>query len=921
MRNLIAAAGMAAAIHGAAWYVAHEAAAPPDLRGYLQSLSYSPYRPGQDPKGKSQPTPEQIEQDLTLLSNVAKSIRTYTAAGVVGQIPALAAKHGLNVSVGAWATRDEARNLREVREALQIARTNLNVRSIIVGNEAILRKELTPDELIGLLRFARKRSRVPVSTGEVWNEWLANPRLANEVDFIAAHILPYWEGVPNDAVVDYALRRYEDLKRAFPGKKIVIAEFGWPSQGYNFKHAVPDLLAQAEIVRRFAAEAEKRGIEYNVVEAFDQPWKWREGSVGQYWGLFDAQRKAKFPFIGGVEERNGGIVAGLALALGLLLAVLGLARRRPPMAEAVLYALATNAVGAGLVLGAAYPFTHYQSAGSAVMWAVGFALMIPLSAITLAKAHEIGAVLFGRRPERLYDPARQPRPADFRPKVSIHVPACREPPEMLIETLNNIAALDYPNFEAVVVVNNTPEERFWRPVEERCRALGPRFKFVNIPKLAGFKAGALNAALERTAPDAEIVGLLDADYKVDRDWLKDLVPAFRDPAVGLVQAPQDHREEPGSAFRSAMNAEYKGFFDIGMVQRNEDDAIIQHGTMCLVRRSALDRLGGWSTATIVEDTEFGLRLLEAGHRSLYTNRRYGFGVVPDTFKAYQVQRHRWAYGAVQIIRRHWLHMLPGAKTLTAGQKRHFIVGWTCWLADALGALAAILNLLWVPAILFVGVLIPTVALTVPVAAAFAVNVLHCALLYPARVRVPLLRIPGAAISAMSLQLTVAKAVLAGLIRPTQPFRRTDKGGNAKPGGAGSARAETVLGALLAAAAAVLVLTNTEAITEINLFAATLAVQSVPMLAATAMRLLEQVDGWRLERAEARAEALAHREAAAALAGSARTAPEPVRAALAEGASSLAELAAEPRPLPAAMATMASAAALAQQMAPLPPTGA
>jgi cellulose synthase/poly-beta-1,6-N-acetylglucosamine synthase-like glycosyltransferase len=418
---------------------------------------------------------------------------------------------------------------------------------------------------------------------------------------------------------------------------------------------------------------------------------------------------------------------------------------------------------------------------------------------------------------------------------------------MLIATLNSVAALRYPRFEVLVIVNNTPEAALWRPVQAHCERLGARFKFVYLERVEGYKAGALTAALPWMAPEAEVIALIDADYTVHPDWLAALVPAFADAGVGMVQAPQDHRDGGGSAFRGAMNAEYAGFFDIGMVQRNEANAIITHGTMLLVRRRAFEATGGWSADTITEDTEFGLRLLRAGWRAAYTNRRYGWGVLPDTFRAFQTQRDRWAYGAVQIIRKHWRAMLPGERSLSAGQKFHFVSGWSHWLADAFGVLAALLNLLWVPMILFVGVLIPMLPFTVPILAMFAVNLLHCALLYRLRMRLPPVRIAGAALAAMSLQLTVAVAVAKGLCSGRQAFRRTEKGGLARllalPGRARRAgMVEGAIGVALALSAVVLWVTNLYRYgqTELYVFALTLAVQGLPFLAAPAMAWLERV---------------------------------------------------------------------------------
>ena len=306
---------------------------------------------------------------------------------------------------------------------------------------------------------------------------------------------------------------------------------------------------------------------------------------------------------------------------------------------------------------------------------------------------------------------------------------------MLKQTLDAVARLDYPNFECVVVINNTPDPALWLPIEEHCRALGERFKFVNADNLQGFKAGALRLAMVHTAADAEVIGVIDADYVVQPDWLKDLVPLFRDPNVALVQAPQDHRDGERSLMHHAMNGEYAGFFDIGMVQRNEVNAIIVHGTMCLIRRAALEAAGGWSSDTICEDTDLGLTLLEHGWRAHYTNKRYGHGLLPDSFEAYKKQRHRWAYGGFQILKKHWRRFLPGASRLTGDQKREFALGWLNWLgAESLGVAVAMLNIVWVPVVAFLDIAVPDRILTIPIIASFAVSLVHFVTLYRLRVR-------------------------------------------------------------------------------------------------------------------------------------------------------------------------------------------
>ena len=229
-----------------------------------------------------------------------------------------------------------------------------------------------------------------------------------------------------------------------------------------------------------------------------------------------------------------------------------------------------------------------------------------------------------------------------------------------------------------------------------------------------------------------------------------------------------------------MNGEYAGFFDIGMVERNEANAIIVHGTMCLMRRAALEQAGGWSSDTICEDTDLGLTILEHGWLAHYTNQRYGHGLLPDTFEAYKKQRHRWAYGGVQIARKHWRRMLPGATRLTRDQRREFSTGWLNWLgAESIGVVVAILNLIWVPVVAFVGIAIPDKILTLPILAAFVVSLLHFVALYRARVAIPPGQALAAMFAAMSMQWTVARAVGFGLIKDHLPFVRTAKGGVAR----------------------------------------------------------------------------------------------------------------------------------------------
>ena len=360
-------------------------------------------------------------------------------------------------------------------------------------------------------------------------------------------------------------------------------------------------------------------------------------------------------------------------------------------------------------------------------------------------------------------------------------------------------------------------------------------------ELQGFKAFALGIALEHTAPEAEVIGVLDADYIVHPDWLKDLVPAFADPRVGLVQAPQDHRDGDRSLLHGAMNAEYAGFFDIGMVLRNESNAIITHGTMCLVRRKALEDAGGWSEDTICEDTDLGLSILEKGWLQHYTNRRYGHGLLPNSFQDYKKQRYRWASGGMQIVHKHWRAMLPGQSRLTTQQRRVFAAGWLSWMAnESIGVAIAIANIVWTPIVAFLSIAVPDKILTLPILFMLGVSLAHFALLYRRCVGMPAKDMALALAAHMSLQWTIARAVGSSLKMRKLVFVRTDKGGKARTGKEFPARAEGILAGLLLASALTVYMTNYTDIRELHLFSIVMVVQSLPFLFAVALAVLERL---------------------------------------------------------------------------------
>ncbi len=807
---------------------------PPQIGDKLESLSYTPYK-GFEKNLKSN---EEVAQDMATIAKIAKKVRTYAIADAKIVLENLG-ETKLKVDVGLWLSTDKGANEGEIETLFDLLKYHSpKVATIIVGNEVLLRADLTSEELIEYIDRVSKRTRIPVTTAEVQHVWLTNTELPNHVDFINVHILPYWEKIPIAQTLSFTQEKYNAIKAKYPKKPITIGEFGWPSSGYNNERAEATLTNQISAITRFLEVVKHEKWSYNIVEAFDQPWKGvHEGSVGPYWGMFDINKMPKFSF----EEKT--IINPLwryqmagSLFFGILLTFYGLRNQRVNFAHALTYAAAAQAMGFGIAMAATYPFIYYLNFGMWVMWSMGIFLMIPLVIITLAKINELFKCTLGIAPERL---APLNLKSDHVPFVSIHVPAYKEQPHVLIETLDALAQINYTNYEVLVVINNTPEEFYWKPIEEHCAKLGEKFVFLNIT-CKGFKAGALNEALKYTNEKAEILAVIDADYIVGTEWLVDLVPLFDDPKVALVQAPQDHRDGNDSLIKKAMNAEYAGFFDIGMVERNEENAIVAHGTMLMARLSAMHEVGDWTTYTIVEDSELGLRLFEAGYTAHYTNRRYGWGLLPDTVEAFRTQRHRWAYGAIQILKKHWRHFMPSSTTLTKYQKYHFVAGWFFWLSDAFGAITAFLNIFWVPFIIFVGVTIPTLPLTLPILVAFLVNILHAFILYRTRVKMSIKETMLSAIASMSLQLVIFKAVYDGFVKDGLPFKRTEKGGNTakKTKASSPIKHEIILAILLTIAFLALYFTNFTRITEIYVFAFTLLVQSIPYYSAIILRMIE-----------------------------------------------------------------------------------
>ncbi|CAK0764908.1 Cellulose synthase/poly-beta-1,6-N-acetylglucosamine synthase-like glycosyltransferase/exo-beta-1,3-glucanase (GH17 family) [uncultured Gammaproteobacteria bacterium] len=829
------------------WSVANRPVSERPWTGVITGVAVSPYQAHQNPLAGDRPSDADLERDLKTLAGHVTSIRTYSTVGGMERVPALAGHHGLTVTAGAWIQGKPEIDQPEIAGLIQIARDNPNVRRVIVGNEAILRSDITVAQAIQDITLVKSQVSVPVSTAEPWHVWLANPDLAEAADFIAVHFLPYWEGVPIEQAVDYALSRYNELKQKYPGKPILISEVGWPSDGPWRRGAEASQVNQARFIRNFLIAATQNQLDYYILEAFDQPWKRAlEGGAGTAWGLWDAYRAPKFPMVGDIVEVPGWPVlwvVALALALGPMLWFLrGHGHLRP--GGQFFYCLMIQGVASALVWTTAAAMTVGLATSTEIAWGVLLLCQVLLFGVMLIDGFELVHVVWTERVRRGFQPFREL--PDNPLKVSIHLPCYNEPPQMVIQTLDALSRLDYPDFEVLVIDNNTDDEAVWRPLEAHCARLGERFRFFHLPKWPGYKAGALNFALDHTNPAAQVIAVIDSDYQVTPDWLRSMVPFFDRPQVGFVQSPQDYRNWQGESFKTMIHWEYAGFFHIGMVQRNEYNAIIQHGTMTLIRRSALEKVGRWAEWCITEDAELGLRLLESGYESVYIAKSFGQGLVPDRFLDYKTQRFRWAYGAVQILKHHWRELLPGAARLTAGQKYHFVTGWLPWFADAAHMVFGIAGILWSLALLLLPKYFefPPNVFMVPTLSVFLFKIAACFWLYEVRVKCGFWNKLGAAVAGMALTHTVGRAVWQGLFTSGRPFVRTPKCEH-QPAMLQSlimAAEEVVLLIGLSGAALAIVLVFGHENRDAFLWSGLLGVQSLPYLAALVTSMINSWHG-------------------------------------------------------------------------------
>jgi exo-beta-1,3-glucanase (GH17 family) len=347
--------------------------APIDPNAKLQCVSYAPFRGEQTPLSPTTHiSAEQISEDLAQLAKVSDCVRTYSIDSGLDQVPELAAKVGLKVIQGIWLSGNRQKSALQIATGVRLAKEfPSTITALVVGNEVLLRGEMSQTDLAATIRQVKAQVQVPVTYADVWEYWLRYREVYDAVDFVTIHILPFWEDFPIRA--KYAAAHVEQIRRrmevAFPGKEILIGETGWPSAGRMRDAALPSRTNQARVVSEILDLAKRQNFRVNLIEAYDQPWKRQlEGTMGGYWGLFDSVHRAlKYP--PGVAISNYPywklhMAAGMVLAV-LVFAVAWLTLRRKPWTPRFTSWLAVglSATSAGALLGVAYDKMFYESYG------------------------------------------------------------------------------------------------------------------------------------------------------------------------------------------------------------------------------------------------------------------------------------------------------------------------------------------------------------------------------------------------------------------------------------------------------------------------------------------------------------------------------------------------------------------------------
>lgn len=259
----------------------------------MHGICFSMYEDGQKPGDII--SEAQIRRRIKILQPYTDWVRSFSCTEGNEFIPKAAKEYGMKTLVGAWLGSDQEKNEEEMKGLRQLTEQGL-VDIAAIGNEVLYREDLTEDELLAFLHdFKAAFPNTEMGYVDAYYEFSARPRITEACDVILSNCYPFWEGCPIDYSLPYMKDMYHKAKAAGGGKKVIITETGWPSEGGAFEGSIAserNYLKYFIDAQQWSSDEE---IEIFYFSSFDESWKvGDEGDVGAYWGLFDKHERLKF---------------------------------------------------------------------------------------------------------------------------------------------------------------------------------------------------------------------------------------------------------------------------------------------------------------------------------------------------------------------------------------------------------------------------------------------------------------------------------------------------------------------------------------------------------------------------------------------------------------------------------------------------
>lgn len=263
------------------------------LENGMHGICFSLYEDGQEPGDII--SEAQIRRRVEILQPYSEWVRSFSCTEGNELIPRIAKEYGMKTLVGAWLGSDVEKNAAEMEGLKKLASEGL-VDIAAVGNEVMYREDLTEDQLLNYMYdFKTDFPEIEMGYVDAYYEFSDRPRITKACDVILSNCYPFWEGCPIEYSLPYMKDMYHQAKAAGAGKKVIITETGWPSEGGAFEGSIAserNFLKYFIDAQQWSSEED---IEMFYFSSFDESWKvGDEGDVGAYWGLWDKREKLKF---------------------------------------------------------------------------------------------------------------------------------------------------------------------------------------------------------------------------------------------------------------------------------------------------------------------------------------------------------------------------------------------------------------------------------------------------------------------------------------------------------------------------------------------------------------------------------------------------------------------------------------------------